>query len=126
MPRIPWIFEDVHASQVYYFECNPSEAEMPSIRKTYSTSYSAAGSAVIFQGRDPVREISFSGTILTKEQYDILRFWVQKQKQIKITDDLGRVYWVYLKEFNPTRRPALNYPWLHDFSMSGVVVSWEA
>jgi hypothetical protein len=126
MPRVPWIFEDESSSEIYELECNPNEAQMPSIQKTFSTSYSTAGRPIIFQGRDPVKQISFSGQLLTKEQYDALRLWVKKQKQIKITDDLGRVYWVYLKEFNPSRRPALNYPWLHDFSMSGVVVSWES
>lgn len=123
--RTPWIFEDEYASTVYELEVNPQEASMPSVVKTYTPSATAAGQQIIFQGRSPSQQLSCSGIILTEDQYNTMREWARLEKQIKITDDLGRVFWVYIKSFAPRRVRSSQYPWTHEFSMTAVVLSWE-
>ena len=82
--RTPWTFEDVHASEIYELEINPKEANMPSLEKTLTPNPSVRGRSILFQGRNRPGQMSLTGALLTQEQYEALRSWVQKEKQIKL------------------------------------------
>jgi hypothetical protein len=122
--RTAWVFEDVFNEEVYELEINPDASSIPIRGKTLTPAPKCRDGQVIFQGRDSVQSINFSGSILTEEQFFFMREWVRKEKQIKITDDQNRVMWVYLTSFNPTRVRSLDYPWRHTYSATGLIVSW--
>ena len=124
--RVPWIFREVYDGEdIYEFAINPLDATMPQIQKTLTIQKTASGKNVTFQGRNQVQTMSFSGTILTEEHYNVMDEWFRKEKQINITDDLGRQYWVYLTGFNPSRQYSPQYPWRHEYSADATVVSWS-
>jgi hypothetical protein len=123
--RTPWLFEDVHASLSYELEINPKDTTMPSIEKTLTPTPITRGRPVLFQGRNREQSMTLSGTLLTEDQYNALRAWTQTDKQIKVTDDLGRSYWVVFTSFDPRRVRTVEYPWRHEFSISGIVVDWS-
>jgi hypothetical protein len=125
MARTAWIFEDEAASQVYEFPINPREATMPAVSKTFTPVPTTRGRSLLFQGREQSSLITLSGTLLTEEEYLAFREWSQKDRQIKITDDLGRVYWVVIKTFTPRRVRSIEYPWRHEFTITCVVVNWS-
>ena len=123
--RVPWIFREVYDGEdIYEFAINPLDATMPSIQKTLTKQITASGKPVIFQGRDAVQTMSFSGTILDQIHLEIMNEWFIKEKQISITDDLGQQYWVYLTNFSPTRNYSSQYPWRHEYSANATVLSW--
>lgn len=123
--RTPWLFEDVHASLSYELEINPQSATMPAIQKTLTPSSIARGRPVLFQGRNRTQSIDLQLTTLTEDQYQAMRYWCSKEKQIRITDDLGRVFWAYLYNFAPTRVRNSQYPWRHQINVQCMIISWE-
>ena len=122
--RVPWVFQAMNSGDSYEFAINPLEATMPQITKTFNTPTTADGSNLLFQGRDKIPTMSFSGTILTEDHLNMMRAWHSIQKQVSITDDLGYKYWVYLKSFSPTRQHTIEFPWHHEFSSEAVVLDW--
>lgn len=122
--RVPWIFQDVAGDDVYEFAINPIDASVPSVERNISTQYTSGGQPINWQGRDPVKKISFSGTILHEEHYLIMREWAKLKTQVSLSDDLGRKYWVIITKFSPTRQYAPQYPWRHEYSAEATILSW--
>lgn len=122
--RVPWTFQEVYDPDEYEFAINPLDASMPSIEKTFTSQATADGNQVLFQGRNLPQKMTFSGTILTEVHLNAMREWSSKQKQVQITDDLVRKYWVYITSFTPTRKYKPEYPWMHEFSCSATVLDW--
>lgn len=122
--RVPWWFRAGDSEDEYEFAVNPITATMPEVTKTFSKQKTSAGANVIFQGRNAVQTLNFSGTILTQEHYEIMKEWVSVEKQILIIDDLDRKFWTYLTSFNPQRMYSPEYPWRHEYSCDGVLLSW--
>jgi len=122
LTRVAWIFFD--GVTTYELPVNPDSASTPApfSPKKLSFQPTCAGAQVIYEGRAEPKKISFSGVILTEAQYNSFRTWVNKNKQIRITDDLGQKFWVYLKSFSPTRRSDTVYDWLMDYTAEGFVL----
>lgn len=118
--RVAWQFYDLE--DTYDFFVNPLQASMPTLNKKISYQATASGKQVSYEGRPEVKRIAFSGVILEEAQLRIFQDWWLKRKQVRITDDLGQKYWVYLKQFNPTRRKNNTYEWLHDYTAEGIVL----
>lgn len=118
--RVAWRFFD--GSESYDLPINPLDVTMPFKRKRLSHRATTAGRQVTFEGKPEVVDMSLSGTIMTEEHYYALRSWVNKRKQIQITDDLGRKFWVYLKTFSPTRKSSQEYPWLMEYTLTGTIL----
>lgn len=122
-----WIFEDPSASETYTWEINPRDGGSPQYEKTinYQNTTAPDGKTVIFEGLDKPLELEWSGVILSQDHYETLIEWFEKRRQIKLTDDLGRIYWVYITAFLPSRRRAVGRPYKHDYTMKATVLSWE-
>ena len=118
--RISWNFFD--GANSYDLPVNPDSAKMPSVKKQTTTKATAAGRQVIYQGKFSVPEFDFSGVILKEDELRSFEEWVDKRKQIRITDDLGMKYWVYFKTFSPKREKNNTYKWYHTYSVSGVLL----
>lgn len=122
--RVPWVFQDVTTGDEYEFAINPVDASVPSLTKSVTTQYTAAGIPINWEGRPVPQTISFSGTILTEEHLNIMITWVEKSTQVNLSDDLGRRYWIYVTSFSPTRQYSPQYPWRHEYSAEATVLSW--
>ena len=118
--RIAWTFYD--GSIRYELPVNPDSAKMPTKEKKVTIQATAAGTQIIYEGRKDPKKISFSGVILEEAQYNSFKEWVNTNKQIQITDDLGQKFWVYLTTFSPKRRKSIDYAWLMDYSVEGFVL----
>ena len=118
--RMAWNFFDGVNS--YDLPVNPNEATMPVSGRRVTAKPTCAGRQVIYQGKNIVSEFTISGVILYEAEYRAFEEWVEKRKQIRITDDLGMKYWVYLKSFSPTREKSNAYEWYHKYTCSGVLL----
>ena len=118
--RVAWRFFD--GVNAYDLLVNPSAATMPVQKKRLNYKPTTAGRVVTYEGRPEVPTFNLSGTTLTEEQYRNFVSWSKLRKQIRITDDLGQEYWVYIKTYEPSRRNSHEYPWLMDYTISGVVL----
>lgn len=123
---VRWTFYDPIEVETYTFEINPNEGGSPSYKKTVGNQSTSApdGKTLLFEGQDEVQTLQWSGVILTQAHYDKYVEWWQKRRQIRLTDDLGRQYWIYLTSFEPTRRRAATRPWKHDFNATATILDW--
>lgn len=125
LTRIPWIFKDLAGDDEYEFAVNPLDADVPVAKKSVSTDYTSAGLAINWEGREQPQTMTFSGTILTEEHYEIMIEWVNKSTQVNISDDLDRKYWVLLTSFSPKRVYVPEYPWRHEYTAEATILSWN-
>lgn len=123
--RIPWLFQALNDPDIYEFAVNPLEATLPDRVKAINSQGTTHGAHVLFQGRDQVPSITFSGTILHQAQYEKMLEWFNVSKQVMIKDDLGNLNWVYLSSYNPRRTPANGYPWMTEYSAEATILSWS-
>lgn len=125
---VRWRFEDPVTAEVHTFSINPSEGGSPSFAKTFMTESTSApdGKTLVMEGRDQVQRLSFSGTLLTEDDYNTFVEWFSKRRQIKITDDLSREYMVVFEAFTPNRQRAASRPWKHSYSVSAIIVDWPS
>jgi len=112
-----WVLDDPAVPESYTFEINPNTGGSLTLQKQVSQYVTTAddGNTVFFEGSDTPQQVTVSGTLLTEEQYNNLVYWYSKRRQVKLTDDLGRVMWVYFVQFTPTRKWSYQYPWRHDW-----------
>lgn len=126
MARIPWRWEDLSDGSVAYMPINPNEGASPNYDKNLTTATTTApgaiGAVLVFEGTDTPSEFNFSGVLLTKDHYDfIFRVW-EKRHLLRLTDDLGRVFTVYMKTFHPERKLSRTYPWKHTYQATAIIV----
>lgn len=125
MPGWRWHFYDPTNAQDYELEINPNEGgSFGRERKfTFETTAASDGGPIIFEGAADPRSTSISGVILTQSHFEALDSWAMRYHQIRITDDLGRVFWVVFRNFRPKRKRSANHPWRHDFDIDLVEVN---
>lgn len=126
MPVVKWRFYDPIADEEYVFDINPNEGGTPSRRKSISYQSTAApgGKTLIFEGQDEVPQLEFSGVALDMAQVDAFDAWFEKRHQIRVTNDRGKSYWVYITEFTPTRKRAVSHPDKHDYRIAATILDW--
>lgn len=126
MSVVRWTLYDPVAIVTYTFALNPNLGGTPSRRKriTYQNTSAPGGLTLIYEGQDEVSELSWDGTLLTEAELIALNSWFDIRRQLLLTDDLGRSFWVYIQTFEPKRVRAATAPWKHTYSMKVVVLSW--
>jgi hypothetical protein len=126
MARIPWRWEDPVDGTVALMPINPNAGASPKYAKTLTKKTTTApgnlARALIFEGPDAVTQFDFSGAILTEAHYNfILNAW-RKRHPVKLTDDLGRTFTIYIETFSPERKLSKTYPWRHTYQATAVIV----
>lgn len=124
--RIAWQFYDPVEDETYYWEINPNEGGYPDRTKniSYQSTSGPNGQTVAFEGRQNPMTMQFSGTILSQSQFDTLASWYEKGNQIRLTDDLNRSFWIYIKSFQPRRVRARSAPWKHTYTIEAILLDW--
>jgi uncharacterized protein YPO0396 len=126
MPTPRWSFYDPFTGDSYDFEINPNAGGSPgrSRKLTYTPTAAANGKTLAFEGRADPQRFDFSGVILHEAQYTAFDTWAQVGNQIRITDDLGRQFWIIIENWEPKRERAVHYPWKHSYTAKAVVIDW--
>lgn len=124
---VRWTFTDNATAETYTFPINPNEGGTPPLEKTMTYTNTAApnGRALAFEGRQKVREGSFSGTLLEETHYTAFETWYEKRNQITMTDDLGRSFEIYITKFDAKRVRAATVPWKHTYVVNYVIIDWD-
>lgn len=129
MARIAWRWEDPTEGTVEYMSINPNSGASPTYQKTLtkatSTAPGVSSQVLIYEGAEPPSDFPFSGVILYQEQYEFLQRAYEKRHLLRLTDDLGRVFTLYLERFAPQRMLSRTYPWRHTYEASAVIVRTE-
>lgn len=123
-----WEFYDFVTDTAIDLEINPSEVDMGGVTKTITEAgtTSPKGQRILFEGRREPQVMAFTGVILTQEQYEVFEDWSNKNYQFRLTDDLGRIYWIYITNFSPSRRRNPTVRWLADYNIDVTVLDWSS
>jgi hypothetical protein len=123
---VRWTFWDPVAAQTYEFELNPVEGGSPPYKKkvSYENTSAPDGKVLIYEGQDETQTMQWSGVILTQEHFEQYVDWWHLRRQLRLTDDLGRQFWVYITAFEPTRVKAFSHPWKHRYTVTAMILDW--
>lgn len=123
---VRWKFDDPITLETWIWEVNPNEGGTPTYKKqmTYTQTTAPDGKTLVFEGADEPQTLTFSGTLLSQSQLDTLVTWYKKRHQIKLTDDLGREFWIYITGFAPKRIRNASQPWKHTYEINATIVDW--
>lgn len=116
-----WSFHEPVANETYQVEINPNEGGTPGYSRTLNAQATLGGSHVIFEGPEAPQYIECSGSILDRAHLEGLAAVFRKRRQMLLTDDLGRQWWIYLETFTPTRQRSRR-EWRHNYSMRMLVL----
>ena len=116
------------ATREYVFRPGPNKMSSPFPTRAITTSSSSApgGQPIVWEGPTPPVEWTFSGSILSKAQYEMLQSWVyERGGHVWIYDHFGRRLDVVLKEFSPEppERMKNGKYWYHRYTIKAVVFS---
>lgn len=118
-----WKFYDPLLGQTYEFEINPSEGS-PTYGKRLVRSSTLASSrkTLLVEGSAPAKRIDLTGVSLSSAQLDTFVNWFNRRRPIRLTDDLGRQWMVYIYSVEPQRKRNVTHPYQHHYKISTVVV----
>lgn len=124
MARVAWTLYDYDTAESYDLAINPASGGSPSYAKSFTVTNTTApgGKALIFEGQDEVPQISVSGVLLTEDLYNKFVTWWNKRNLLRITDDLGRNFDIYITSFRPERVRSVTHPWRHNYTLDYIVV----
>lgn len=126
--RVAWVLTDLSMATptTYSWEVNPKELSIPRRKNiSYANTAAPGGRVLAYEGRDEARKLTYSGTILTEEQYNNLTEWFEKRNLLRLTDDLDREFGVYILSFDVQRVRSTRYPWRHSYSGEMLLIDWE-
>lgn len=120
-----WQLYDPTTSTTWTMSSNPSECSSPPRKKRITEEGTSAtnGQVILFEGQDEVQRIEWAGEILDEASYELWTYWFAKRHQVRLTDDLGRVMWVYLESFTPKRVRSALMPWRHSYTAEAIILS---
>jgi len=126
MALVRWRFDDPTDASSYTFDMNPNEGGTPTLKKNMSYQNTAGPNGVVlaFEGRDNVETLTVSGVLKEEVQLIAFQTWYAKRHQITVTDDLLRVFTIYITGFNATRKRSIAYPWKHDYTLEYIILDW--
>jgi hypothetical protein len=99
--------------------------DSPFTDRQITAGVSTGGNILLTEGAQPANaNWTFSGTLLTQEQYLSLASWVyQRQRRIYVYDHFGRRITCVLKKFDPKPKRSIQYYWRHEWTITAVVIS---
>lgn len=109
----------------YTFAINPNTFVPPGRNSTIKQSMSTSpqGSAILFQGRDGIQKMKFSGRVTTQTFHDELRAELDKYYVLELADDQSNLYDIVIESYSMTRvRSAINQ-WRFDYEVTAIVVA---
>lgn len=94
------------------FPINPNTFEHPGRSATFveEATVGSVGGTIIFQGRDSVPILSFTGVVTSQQFYEDLRAQLDKWYDLLLTDDQGNSWTVIVQTYSFTRKKsAINH-----------------
>ena len=106
----------------FTFPINPASATSPYPERSIQSMTSTRGTTLFTEGGAQAKQWQFSGPILNKDQFELLRVWTyEKPGRLLINDHFGRKIRCMWTNFDavPKRRPNIYYS--HDYTISALV-----
>lgn len=116
-----WTLYEPVTGSTYTVEINPNEGGTPGYERALTVSSTLAGATVAMEGEATPQRIECSGAILDRSHLAGLAGVFKARRQVLLTDDLGRQWWVYPESFTPDRKRSRR-EWRHDYQMRFLIL----
>lgn len=119
---VRWTLEDEFTNDTVTLIFNPAEADLPSIEKKVTFAESLAGRAYAMEGAPSLGTMTFKGVTLSEAQNTQMVAIARHQRVVKLTDDLGNSWRVWVTKYTRSRVRAATRPWKMKYDMQVVVI----
>lgn len=104
----------------YVFPINPISFDHPGRTANFSaeTTVGNIGGAILFQGRDKVPELSFSGLVNSETFYTELRAELDKWYTLLLTDDQGASWNILVSSYSFKRKKSAINQHRYDYTVT--------
>lgn len=123
-----WTFEDVAADETWVMPINPNTASSPFAARNISTVAGSDPSAGLgrtrmFEQPPTLASWQFGGLLRSKAHHDELLRWVKKDREVLVTDHLGRTFAVLFQGVSTTdQRPRGGNDWRMTYDVTALVL----
>ena len=111
-----WLLEDPAGDGGFTFPINPRAGGGFTRGRRTSTVRTTTGGTITFLGRLHVADAQIEGIVLLLRDKANIDNWFRTQRQLRLTDDLGRTTWVYMTELNWTPEPKRRHHERHSYT----------
>jgi hypothetical protein len=126
MARTAWTLTDNSSGSpvVLTFDINPSDAEYPGRQANLiqESGSSPVATPIVFQGRDALPSLSFTGRVRGQTSYGDFDTWKDKWYPLVLTDDLSNSWTVLIRSWNFTRLRRHVEPWTFEVKAEFMVL----
>jgi hypothetical protein len=126
---VRWRIFDPDTDETWVFPMNPKSGALPARERPIAqqaVSATDSKAVLLFEGSENARTIGWDGTILTQEFYEAMLDWFDTRHQVRLTDDLGQQWWVYLTKFTPKRINRHSHPWAMTYEAECIIIDWPS
>lgn len=110
---------------VYTFPINPIEFDHPGrdANLTDMATTGSVGGTILFQGRDKLPQLSFTGKITSSTFYTELRAELDKWYDVVLTDDQGAEWNIIIQSYTMKRKKSAVNHHRYEYSVTAKVVT---
>ncbi len=102
---VKWTFTDEVEGTTSVFTLNPESASIDRGGLQSSQISTTNGRRIIQKGRRNPDAMVINGTTFQEDEFVAFAQIASKMYQVKLTDDLGREFWVFITGYSPERQP---------------------
>lgn len=125
-----WRLFDPNTLEDVAVPLNPQEFRLPDRDKNISASATVAsvsggGRVILNQGEPVAQTMGFVGVMLDRTQKAFWEYWYAKEYQVRLTDDFGDVWWIYIYKLTQTRpKTKPSHPELYRYTLDAYILDW--
>lgn len=118
-----WRFDDATDASELVFAGNPADGgETATKRNVLVQTTSPTHHPIIVESGAADKDVSFRGTLLSVEERDALLVFVNKERPVVWTDDLGEERRIYIDDFTATRKKRASHTYIADYTIHAIVI----
>lgn len=118
-----WRFDDPVDASALVFGHNPSEGgETSTKRNVLVQTTSPTHQPIIIESGSDGKDVTFKGTLLSTAERDTLLVFINKERRVLWTNDLGEQHWIYVDDFTPTRKHSASHTYVADYTLHALIV----
>lgn len=122
-----WSIYDPNEDLTYELEINPESMKVSQAR-TLTTTTTATGRPIVFEGRRQPKKLTVRGRTKTVFGLEVIRHLSYLKHQLRVTDHNGAVHWVFFNSVEMERELQRSAEWryMHTYTIEMTILNWPS
>lgn len=118
-----WIFSDPIDASELTFERNPEDGGEPGLKRNILTqTTSPTHQSIIIESGTADQDISLKGRLLSTAERDAMLVFVNKERRLLWTNDLGEQHWIYIDTFEALRKNKTSHTYYAEYTLHALIL----